>query len=302
MDELLVSIVVVSYNQGKYIRENLDSIKSQTYPNIELIVADDASSDNSIEVFDCWLEENNYSAKKNYHTKNTGLATVLNECIEMATGKYIKLIAADDYLHPESIERCVNRLEQLGNEYGMVFSDTYTINDDSKIIADIADYDKLGSIEPELFRQELIKGNCIPALTIMMKLSALKETGRYDSKFIVEDYYRWLKINEKYLIAYIPEKLAYYRQHINNISKLKADRIETEDVILKLIFDKKGIAKRIIRDYIMVRLINGYKIDAEVWNTYKKYDYRNKILVVCSCFNFPPFGYRVLNRIIKLVD
>ena len=83
MDQPLVSIVVVSYNQGKYIKENLDSINSQTYDNIQLIVADDASKDTTVEVFDNWLLENNYSAEKNYHQKNTGLATILNECLKL---------------------------------------------------------------------------------------------------------------------------------------------------------------------------------------------------------------------------
>ena len=56
----LVTIVVISYNQSKYIKENLDSIKAQTYLNIELIVADDASPDNSVEIFESWLKHNNY--------------------------------------------------------------------------------------------------------------------------------------------------------------------------------------------------------------------------------------------------
>ena len=60
----LVTIVVVSYNHSKYIKENLDSILSQTYPNIQLIVADDASPDNSVEVFEEWLSNNNYPALK----------------------------------------------------------------------------------------------------------------------------------------------------------------------------------------------------------------------------------------------
>ena len=142
----LVTIVVISYNQGKYIRENLDSIKNQTYPNIELIVGDDASPDNSVEVFENWLKENNYpTTYKNYHTKNTGLATMLNECIEKANGKYIKLIAADDFLHPEAIEKCVEKLESLGEDYGMVFTDTFAINDHSNIISNIAENFAFGS-------------------------------------------------------------------------------------------------------------------------------------------------------------
>lgn len=297
MNEPLVSIVVVSYNQGKYIRENLDSIKSQTYSNIELIVADDASPDNSVEVFDAWLQEHNYPAKKNYHTQNTGLATVLNECIKMATGKYIKLIAADDYLDSQYIEKCVDKLEYLGDEYGMVFTDTYAINDDSEIIADIANYDKLGSVDPEIFRQELIKGNRIAALTVLMRLDVLKETGKYDSKFIVEDYYRWLKINEKYLIAYIPEKLAYYRQHENNISKLKAEKIDQEDLMLRIMFDEVGIAKNGINSKMLSKYLNNIKLDKELVELYKNYPNNIKRLKLAIKYNIPTFLYKFVSKI-----
>ncbi|HFK5507369.1 glycosyltransferase family 2 protein [Elizabethkingia anophelis] len=296
----LVSIIVVSYNHEKYIRENLDSIKRQTYTNIELIVADDASPDNSVEVFDFWLQENNYPAKKNYHTQNTGVATVLNECIEIATGKYIKIIAADDFLHTESIEKSVLKLEVLGEEYGMVFTNTNTVDDNSVLIKDIADYNQLVNSDPDIFRKDLLIGNKIAALTVLMRTKVVKETGKYDSQFLIEDYYRWLKINEKYLIAYIPEKLAFYRMHDTNISKLKADRIKKEDIFLKLIFDKYGIARYVIRDYLIMERIKKNNIDLNILQEYRKYPFRDKILTLSLYFNLPALGYKVYNKIINV--
>lgn len=293
----LVTIVVISYNQSKYIKENLDSIKAQTYSNIELIVADDASTDNSVEIFDNWLKDNNYRAKKNYHTKNTGLATVLNECVELATGKYIKLIAADDFLHPKAIEKCVQKLEELGDEYGMVFTDTYAIDDNSRIINDIADYNSLGNITSIEFRRELIRGNRIPALTVIMRLAVLKETGKYDSKLIVEDYYRWLKINEKYFISYVPEKLAYYRQHNNNISKLKEDRITLESIWLKIIFDKEGLCKDEINHYVLNQFLNNIEIPSYFKTDYCNYQHASKRLSKALKFNIPKSLFKVINKI-----
>lgn len=219
MSKPLVSVVVISYNQSRYITQNLDCLKTQTYTNWELIVADDASPDDSVNVFENWLEKNKISAKKIFHTKNTGLPVVLNEAIELCEGKYVKFIAADDYMHPECLEKSINCLEEKGNDYGMVFTDTFCIDDNNQLQKDIADYTIFGKISPEDFRKELLKRNRIAALTVLMRTDVVKETGKYDSKFIIEDYYRWLKINEKYLIAYIPEKLSYYRWHDSNISK-----------------------------------------------------------------------------------
>lgn len=277
MEQPLVSVIVVSYNHSKYIRENLDSIKAQTYPNIELIIADDASKDNSVEVFEAWLSENNYSAKKNFHKQNTGLATTLNECLEMVTGKYVKIIATDDFLHPESIEKCVEKLEELGEDYGMVFTDTYAVDENSKKQEDIANYSEIGNVSPEQFSKDLIsKGNRIAALTVLMKTEAVKKTGKYDSKFIVEDYFRWLKISEHFKIAYVNEKLTYYRQHESNLSKEKTDRIDTETLILQLVFDKTGIAKQKVDHFLWNKFKNNKKIDKELISIYQKYPFRNK--------------------------
>ena len=292
----LVTIVVISYNQGKYIQENLDSIKMQTYPNIELIVGDDASVDNSVEVFESWIKENNYPvAIKNYHTKNTGLATMLNECIEKAQGKYIKLIAADDFLHPEAIEKCVNKLEELGEEYGMVFTDTFFIDEKSNCIEDIANYNELGNISPEEFKNSLLHGNKIAALTVVMKTKVLRETGPYDSKFIVEDYYRWLKISTKYYIGYIAEKLAYYRLHVNNISKLKQEKIEEESLILRMMFDKNGVYKQWIGSKIQNLYLTN-SLSQELKNQYYSYPYKIIRLHWALKYNFPKSIYKIINK------
>lgn len=64
MSKPLVSVVVISYNQSRYITQNLDCLKTQTYTNWELIVADDASPDDSVNVFENWLEKNKISAKR----------------------------------------------------------------------------------------------------------------------------------------------------------------------------------------------------------------------------------------------
>lgn len=298
MEQPLVTVVVVSYNQSQFIKENLDSIKNQTYRNIQLIVGDDASPDHSVEVFEQWLQENNYPAEKNFHTKNTGLPTMLNECLELAKGKYIKIIAADDFLHPESIEKSVSVLERLGNEYGMSFSHTHAVNNDSQIIEDIADYDALGKIDPYVFREELLKGNRIAALTVLLRTDVVRETGQYDAQFIIEDYYRWLKVSQKYLIAYIPEKLAYYRLHTDNISKVKADRIEMEAALLQMMFDKKGVSRGSI-NYITQKLYqSGTQLPEEYINAYHTYPFRSKKLDFAVKKKLPVSLYKVLKKII----
>lgn len=298
MEQPLVSIVVVSYNQGKYIKENLDSVKAQTYTNWELIVADDASNDDSVAEFKNWLTSNSVPGKEIFHTKNTGLATVLNEAIDLCSGKYVKLIAADDFMHPECLEKSVKCLEDKGENYGMVFTDTFCVDDNSNSLPDIANYDKLGNIPPKEFRRELLKGNRIAALTVLLRKKAVLETGQYDSKFLVEDYYRWLKINEKYLIAYLPEKLSYYRLHAENISKTKAERIEIETYILQIMFDHKGIVKDKINNFMQSRYLLKKEIPKDLLSSFLKYPFGMKRLKPFIKYNLPQFAYHILCKFI----
>lgn len=294
----LVSIIVCSYNHEKYIEQCLDSVKAQTYKNIEVIIADDASQDDSVETILSWLAGNNFSAKKNFHQRNTGLATMLNECVDLIQGKYVKMIAADDFLHPEAIEKCVHKLQECGDAYGMVFTDTYFINEQSEICGDQTAYNLLGNVDKEEFRKALIKSNRIAALTVLMRTSVLRETGRYRPDFLVEDYSRWLKISETYYIAYIAEKLAYYRTHSHNISSLAKDRIEKEVLLLQMLFDKDGSVRQSINSRMQTLFLSGEKFSEEYREAYKNYPYHLKRLTFTLTYRVPKKLYQIFNKIL----
>ncbi|MCU7614249.1 glycosyltransferase family 2 protein [Chryseobacterium sp. GMJ5] len=292
----LVTVIVVSYNHSKYIKENLDSIKNQIYDNIQLIVGDDASKDNSVEVFQQWLQENNYPAMTNFHRKNTGLATMLNECVTLAEGKYIKIIAADDFLHPESIAKCVHKLENLSEDFAMVFTDFYAI-DDSGISVDFPlnyknkhYFNQDGSLKSD----QLVKYNCIIAPSVLIKKQAIVATGEYDSALLLEDHHRWLMINEKYKISFIDEKLAYYRVIPTSITGTRHDKMIEEDLYLRMKYDKSGINANQIFDYISSRYRKNKKIPDLIKNEYLKYPYRIKKLSFSLKYLHPYIYYLLL--------
>lgn len=107
----LVSIVIITYNQSKYILETLESTRFQTYHNIELIISDDYSTDNTISICKDWLQKNKdrfINVKLVVPHKNTGTAINCNRGVNASTGKWIKLLAGDDKLPPESINDFVN--------------------------------------------------------------------------------------------------------------------------------------------------------------------------------------------------
>ncbi|MEC5394205.1 glycosyltransferase [Bergeyella sp. RCAD1439] len=271
MEQALVSIIVVSYNHSLYIKECLDSIKSQTHTNIELIVADDASKDNSVEIFENWLSENNYFAKKNFHKENTGLATTLNECMEMVTGKYIKLIAADDYLHPQSIEKCLAKFNE-NDKLGFVFSDTYFVDKHSNLLDRNLFSRELYSLPYEQLKDELMNKCFICGPTILISCKAWTEAGKYNPTKIVEDYDRWLRIiTMGYEFGVVIEKLAYYRSHGENISSKSNGKLQEEVFMLNFKYSTRKLFLNTEIENIYLRTSHRYS--REFFDVYKKYKY-----------------------------
>jgi len=287
-----ISIICVSYNHSKFIVECLDSIKNQTYKNIELILADDASSDNSVEIFENWLKETNLPVKKNFHTKNIGLVRTLNECLKLATGKYIKYLSCDDFLYPEYLEKCVSKLEELSNDYGMIYTEFNYVNDSSEIINASNTWGKREwyNPDPEIFHEIMISNNQISAISVMLKKEVLDKTNGYDKRFLLEDYPLWMKIAQSYKIAFIPESLVSFRMHSNNTSKVYNERVTHETMIVKMLFDRKGSQKKKVDRHVLkliIKLLIGrgnYKLYAGSFEAYPKYQYKNRLLAFCCSF------------------
>lgn len=106
-EQPLVSIIVITYNSAKYVLETLESARAQTYQNIELIISDDGSQDNTVEMCKDWLSENNkcfVSTELLTVEKNTGVPANCNRGIKAAQGEWIKFIAGDDILLSTCVE------------------------------------------------------------------------------------------------------------------------------------------------------------------------------------------------------
>lgn len=106
-EEPLVSIIVITYNSSKYVIETLESCKNQSYSNIEIIISDDASNDNTVDICKKWLQKNKNGFKRTKlitENTNTGIPANCNRGVENSKGKWVKLIAGDDVL----LESCIS--------------------------------------------------------------------------------------------------------------------------------------------------------------------------------------------------
>lgn len=221
----LVSVVIVAYRSADTIAETLDSIYNQTYPNIELIISDDASPDNTVEVAQAWVDahkERFVNCVVLTHEKNQGVSGNLNDGIRAATGWYIKDFAADDLLLPEYLETHVAYLEENGLD--SVFSDVQafqTRNGEKEFIS------YPGPAGPEFFDapaevqyRMLLQGNRLYSPTFLATRALYEKNGLYDERFpLMEDYPYYLKLAKQgSKLNYLDVKQVAYRMGEASIS------------------------------------------------------------------------------------
>ena len=129
----LVSIGIANYNYAKYIAQALESAANQTYKNCELIIVDDCSTDNSVEVIQNWIDhyKGNFNIKFIKNSKNAGVAKVYNSILERVSGKYYQILDADDLIFPEKIARQVSILEKQ-EEAALVYSNISVVNENNE--------------------------------------------------------------------------------------------------------------------------------------------------------------------------
>lgn len=208
LSERLVSVVITTYNVEKYIEETLNSIFTQTYKNIEVIIIDDGSTDGTVDIISKFNSKNILLERKE-HTGNIGKN--LNDCIRISNGEIIAVMGADDIWYPEKTRMQISYLDS----YKFVCSDKNIIDGYSKIVNG-GDHLNRNEIDlcSLLFRNEILASSIIGYKTNFIECGLFDEEKGNRS----EDYALWLRIAEKYSIKYVNVILVGYRIHGNNLS------------------------------------------------------------------------------------
>jgi glycosyltransferase involved in cell wall biosynthesis len=227
----LVSIIIITYNSSRYISETLESSKNQTYQNIELIISDDASADNTIEICREWVANNNDRFKRTEivtSSKNTGIASNLNRGIKAAKGIWIKAIAGDDAFEPEIISSYIDYL--VKNKHVRVLHSNvkkYLNNFADENLIETTDLFKLKInqpfVTPKKQFQILLRSGPIMGATSMIKRDVFDEVGLYDEESpFWEDNPMWLKITKNGInIHFMNIVGAKYRVHPESVQGSK---------------------------------------------------------------------------------
>lgn len=230
MDKL-VSILVISYNSVDFVTQTLESIYNQTYSNIELVISDDGSNDNSMSIIEEWLDgkvARFSSVIVQTSSSNQGIPKNINKGIKVCKGFYIKIIAADDILDSMCIENNIKICEVY--QYRIVFSNMKVFFDNDTDKYEIWDYfanKYFFNLDSRMQNKMLSAKNVPYAPTSFIERKLLEEVDFFDESYLyMEDYPMWYKITKSGVkLNYFDVNTVFYRIHGNSLSNGSSKRL-----------------------------------------------------------------------------
>lgn len=199
--EELVSIIMPSYNTGKYIAESIKSVQAQTYENWELIIVDDCSTDNTENIVAAFFSDKRVRYLKN--EKNSGAAVSRNRALREAKGRWIAFLDSDDLWKPEKLQKQISFMMQ--NQYAFSYTNYVEIDENSK-------ENGISVTGPKRITKRGMYNYCWPGcLTVMYDASVVGLVQIEDIKKN-NDYAMWLKVCKKADCYLLDEQLAMYRR------------------------------------------------------------------------------------------
>ncbi len=262
----LVSICIPTYNSARFLRECLDSIVNQTYQNKEIIVSDNASTDETEKIAKEYVKK--YKVKCYKNEKNIGGEANFTRCIELANGKYITIFHSDDLYMPEMVQKQV-QVFQDNSSIAAVFTMANHINNFGKIIGEDKIPSELRNKRiyhfPEIFISILENSNFLLCPSAMVKSELYKELVPFnEDKFKTSaDLDMWLRVLKKYPIAILNEKLmgrrisnaqgSFYSGYLRTE---QADFFRVMDCYLANKLDDIDISRNVLNKYEFLRSID----------------------------------------------
>ena len=218
MSQELVSVIMPTYNAGKFLSASIDSILNQTYQNLELLITDDCSTEElTLKILKEYAQRDS-RVKVEYLSKNNGPGVARNKSIERAKGRYIAFCDSDDRWFPTKLEKQISLMESKNCSLSCTAYVTCDSNDNETGLV----------IPPEIISFKMMKhDNKIGCLT------AIYDTKILGQKFYMpeirkrQDWALFLNIIQKSGSAYaLTDPLAYYRQRKNSVSSKKFSLIK----------------------------------------------------------------------------
>lgn len=278
--DILVSIVIASFNAEKYILDLLESAKEQTHPRLELILADDCSKDNTKQLVTDWIEQNGKRFERVvtiFSETNQGTSKNLNGGLRECTGEYIKIIDGDDILYPFAVEVLLDTC--IKENYEILIGDVYWVQDDGETYAEHHDNEThmrefYAMSAEEQYKDLLVANSAVISVGEFFKRSFMERFKGFDERYdLLEDYPFWLKVTKAGVkIPFLETKVAKYRQSTTSV---KNPEVNTNIYNIRI---SKG-SKRLFYDWRFKGLLKEKKYGV-VWKNIRKYLVRDIVIAL----------------------
>jgi glycosyltransferase involved in cell wall biosynthesis len=303
-----VSVVIYNYNQAHYVREAIESVINQTYKNIELIIVDNGSTDNSRQVLNEYKDRPNTRFIFNGKNERPTVSTIIG--IAATTGELISILFADDYYLPEKIAKQVECFSKLDPDYGVVYSRGYRLNVQTGEKWLQPSFDESGNVLKKIF-QKYDRGMIAPVSPLIRRECFQRYPYRPEIFTEADDIYYRFALGFKFY--FIDEPLVVMRDHASNMGKaIKLNSQNFLDVMIHLeghpelgSEEKKELRRyvaRVFRNYAWqgFRVLQEKGWTVKCLKTATRYDWRSlfhfhSLAAVASLAIPSPFA-RKINR------
>jgi len=232
LNQPLVSVIIPAFNAENFIAKTLESVLSQTYQNIEVLVVDDGSTDTTAEIVQSFAQKD--SRVSLFQQSNAGVAVARNLAIEKSKGEYIAPIDADDIWYPQNLEKQVKCLTSSAPSVGVVYSWSVDINEKDLLTGGFYN----STIEGEVYTALIYKYFIGNASSSLIRRVCFAKVGGYNCKLKLEnaqgceDWELHLRIAEHYQFKVVPEYLVGYRQIASSMSSNYAAMANSHSLIM----------------------------------------------------------------------
>jgi len=279
----LVSVVIPSYNYGHLISDALDSALDQTYKNLEIIVVDDGSKDDTKNVV------KKYGKKIKYiHQENRGLSAARNKGIKNANGEFIAFLDSDDIWFRNKIEAQVTEMEK-DDRIGLVSCSMQEIDEEGGVIRDITykDYNNEDDLFAELIQKNIVSGGS----SAIVRKNCFDQVGLFDENLQpAADWDMWLRIQQQYKVKIIEQVLVKARVGAYNMSSVKNVESMLDDEFKVL--DRQLLTNEKLKNN--ARLKNkalSYRFFCAAWAYWKSNDITNATKFIFKSYLKNPLSF-----------
>lgn len=304
MSPPLVTVNVTCFNHERFVVECLESVRAQTYPNVQLVVIDDCSTDGSVALIREWLEQTGTRCTLVLHEENQGICRTRNDILSRARGKYVTGLATDDTWFPDKIAVQVEQFERLPPSVALLYSDAYLMDEQGRPLP-MTFFDRSRSYrsfdrqpEGDVFLQ-LLETNFIPAMSTMVRRECYEAVGPYDESLAYEDWDMWLRMARRYHFAFSPHIGARYRVHPAGLSNtLGARAWETDIAIFRKQLGHSKRADAIIWERLALTSFRLGTPERLAWASRSLRESRNprSLFLYLLCLSRLPYRYAVLAK------